>query len=466
LGIIEFINGEIEMINQNNTEGDVNNTLYRKEWTEMFISEDTAEILDEDEKYFLKQSLSTPCLNVAKRVEGIYIIDQQDREIMDFHGNSVHQVGYSNAYVINAIKEQLDALSFTPRRYSSEVSIKLAKKLVNLSGDRLEKVLFAPGGSEAISMAIKIARKFTKKHKIISLWDSFHGATLDAISVGGEALFRSEMGPLMPGTEHIMPYNSYRCIFGGCKDCNLKCLDYLEYILERETDIGAILLETIRSTDVQIPEKEYYLRLRRICDKYSVLLILDEIPTALCRTGPFFAFDNYGIVPDMVCIGKGLGGGVFPLAAVIVKKELDISGDIAIGHFTHEKTPVGCAAALATIQYLEDFKIEQKVNEFGIRIKNVLNRMKDKFEVIGDVRIIGMLFAIEFVCDRITKEKASNFAERVLYYCLEKGLSFKISQGNVLTLVPPLTITWEQLGKAFFIINDSIELALNNKIIY
>jgi 4-aminobutyrate aminotransferase len=335
------------------TEGDVNLSEHRKVWQQNHLSEGAFQLLEQDSKYFVHQSLSTPCLNVIEKSYGIYIEDIDGRKYMDFHGNSVHQIGYGNEYVINAVKDQLDTLPFSPRRYTNKVAIELAKKLVDLAPGSLNKVLFAPGGTSAISMALKLVRKATGKFKTISMWDSFHGASLDAISVGGEAVFRNGMGPLMPGSLHVMPYNSYRCFFGeGSSTGDIKSLDYLEYVLEREGDVGAIILEPIRCTDVQVPPKEYHQRLRNICYKNNVLLIFDEIPTALGRTGKMFAFENYEVVPDIVLLGKGLGGGVFPMAAMLVREELDIAQDIALGHYTHEKSSLGCAAAMATLRYI------------------------------------------------------------------------------------------------------------------
>ena len=153
----------------------------------------------------MHQSLSSPCLNVINKSEGIYIEDIEGRKIMDFHGNSVHQVGHGHPRVVNAIKDQLDQLPFCPRRYTNTTAIDLASRLAELAPGNLNKMLFAPGGTNAIGMALKLSRYATGRHKTISMWDSFHGASLDAISIGGESLFRKDVGPLMPGSEHIPP---------------------------------------------------------------------------------------------------------------------------------------------------------------------------------------------------------------------------------------------------------------------
>ncbi|WP_379156524.1 aspartate aminotransferase family protein [Paenibacillus sp. sgz5001063] len=438
------------------TEGDINLSTERQNFQEAWLSPETMEVLAEDSRYFLHQSMSTPCLNVITNAEGIYLEDMDGRKIMDFHGNSVHQVGYKNRYVLDAVMAQLENLPFLPRRYTNPVAIRLAQKLVQLAPGDLNKVLFTPGGTSAIGLAMKLARKATGKFKTLSTWDSFHGASLDAISVGGEGIFRNGMGPLLPGAEHMMPFNSYRSIFGDHDDGTYS-LNYLEYMLEREEDVGALILEPIRSTDVQIPPKAYFQRLRRICDHYGILLILDEIPTAFGRTGTMFVHEHFGIVPDIVVIGKGFGGGVFPMAGIIAREGLDVAQDISLGHYTHEKSSVGCAAALATIEFIENNGLLAHAVQMGQFLQQQLTEMMQRHEAIGDVRVIGMLAGIELVTDRHTKEKAIEHTEKVMYRCMERGLSFKVSNGNVITLVPPLITTQLQLEQALTIIEEAIE---------
>ena len=441
------------------TEGDINSTKARKKWQkENPLSKVTKELLKKDENIFFHQSMSTPCLNGVKKAEGIYIYDLDGRSYMDFHGNSVHQLGHAHPAVIEALQNQMNELTFSPRRYTNETSVKLAEKLVGLMDSKESyRVLFTTAGTTSIGLALKMARRYTGKHKTISLWDSFHGASLDAISVGGEAVFRKGMGPLLSGAEHIMPYNSYRCVFGDCSVCGLKCLDYLEYILEREGDVGAVLLETIRSTDVQIPPQSYFKKLRKICDTYGVLLILDEVPTGFGRTGQMYAFQHYGIEPDILVLGKGLGGGIWPLSAVLGKEKLNVCQDISLGHYTHEKSPLGAAAALAMIEWIESNHTIEKVNQLSKVFYKELKNLQKKYPLIGDVRVIGLMGALELVCNLESKEKNNDLAENILYDCLSNGLSFKVSQGNVLTLTPPLIITEEELKSALKILENSFE---------
>lgn len=443
----------------NRTEGDINLSSARHDWYAVVSDPETSGYLHEDAEYFLHQSLSTPCLDVLASCEGIYLTDVQGKRYMDFHGNNVHQLGYRHPYVIEKLKEQLDILPFSPRRYTNVPAIELAKKLGSLMPGDLNRVLFAPGGTSAVSMALKLARIVTGKHKVISLWDSFHGASLDAISAGGEQDFRKDMGPMMPGVERIPPPMTYRGPFASAGHGDLPYADYLEYVIEKEGDIGAFVIETIRNTDVQIPSQAYWDRVRGICTKHQVLLILDEIPIAFGRTGKMFAFEHYGIEPDIVCLGKGLGGGVMPMAAIVARDRYNVAQSVSLGHFTHEKSPLGSVAALAMLDFIEQNQILDKVNEEAAFMQGALAKLHEKFPLIGEVRGIGLLWGVELVKDRETKEKAVREAETVMYECLKNGLSFKVSQGNVVQLSPPLIITREQLTEALLILEKAIETA-------
>jgi 4-aminobutyrate aminotransferase len=439
------------------SEGDINISPKRDEWQKMHIDAASKNLLKEDARHFLKQSLSTPCLNVMQKCGGIYFEDLQGRRYMDFHGNNVHQVGFANPDVISAIKKQLDALSFCTRRYTNAVAVELAKKLAEIAPGNLNKSFFCPGGAEAIGMATKLARIATGRHKTISMWDSFHGATLDAISIGGEALFRQDMGPLMSGSEHVPPADEYRCAFGcaGRGGCDLICANYVEYILEKEGDISAVIAEPIRSTPY-IPKPEYWKKIRQACDRHGALLIFDEIPHALGRTGKMFTCENFGVIPDIVVIGKGLGGGIMPLAAIIAREELDIAADRALGHYTHEKSPVASAAGIATIEFIERNHLVEHARDLGQYALKRLFEMQERHELIGDVRGLGLFFGIELVKDRQTRERAADEAESVMYAALSRGLSFKTTMGNILTLSPPLIITREEMDMALDIIEACI----------
>jgi 4-aminobutyrate aminotransferase len=435
-------------------EGDVNTSPLRHAWEAAHVHAATRALLDRDAGAFLHQSLSTPCFNALAASEGIWLTDVEGRRYMDFHGNNVHQVGYRHPRVIAAVKAALDTLPFSPRRFTNDAAVALAERLAALAPDPLGKVLFAPGGTLAIGMALKLARLATGRHKTISMWDAFHGASLDAISVGGEALFRKGIGPLLPGTEHVPPCDPGACRFGCGGTCDARCAEYVDYVLGKEEDVAAVVVETVRCTDVQIPPPAYYQVLRDACDRHGALLILDEVPICLGRTGTMFAFERYGIVPDMVVLGKGLGGAVFPMAALVARSDLDVGGDRALGHYTHEKSSVGCAAALATLDVIVEERLVERSRRLGARALDRLRALQARQPLVADVRGVGLLLGVEL--RRADGSPARREAERVMYGCLARGLSFKVGQGNVLTLSPPLVIADADLDRALDILDAAI----------
>ena len=441
------------------SEGDLNLSPQRQAWADEHLGAPTRELLAEDAKCFLHQSLSTPCLNVLRRADGAWIEDVEGRRYLDFHGNCAHQVGFAHPKVIAAIKRQLDELPFCPRRYTCDPAIQLAARLTQLAPGDLQRVSFTTSGATAIGMALKYARVATGRFKFVSLWDSFHGASLDAISIGGEAAFRQGIGPLLPGCEHVPPPEPMRCPFRCGKTCNLTCADYLEYVLEKEGDVAAVIAETVRNTPF-IPPPDYWRRIRAACDRHGTLLILDEIPSGLGRSGKLFAFEHFGIVPDMVVLGKGLGGGVLPLAALITKESLNIAGHMALGHYTHEKNPVACAAALAALEVIVEEKLPDRARDLGVFALDKMRAMAARHPLIADVRGLGLLLGIELgtTAPDGSRRPAVAEAEQVMYESLKRGLNFKVTMGNVLTLTPALTITQAELEQALQILNDTIGL--------
>ena len=451
------------------SEGDVNHTLLRAKWQSEHLDPATRALLDRDSAAFLHQSLSTPCLNAIRKAEGIFIEDMAGRRYMDFHGNNVHHVGYAHPHVLAAIKAQLDALSFAPRRFASERAVELAEALgarfIALTGSA-GKVLFTTGGSDAVEVAIKLARIATGRSKLLSFWDSFHGASLGASSVGGESLFRTSraVGTLLPGTEHVAPFGCYRCPYGHSVNadgqpnldlCKLSCASMLRYVLEREGDVAAVIAEPARAVPF-IPPPGYWQAVRQACTDAGALLIFDEIPTGLGKTGRFFAAEHDAAAPDIVVLGKALGGGVLPIAACIARADLDLAGAYAFGHYTHEKNPVTAAAALATLEVIEREQLVENSARVGAYALQRLQEMKRRQPLIGDVRGRGLLLGIELVRDRDSKAPAPQAAERVLYAALSRGLSFKTTQGNVLTWTPPLIVTMAQMEQALEILEECL----------
>ncbi len=443
-------------ISPRQSEGEINTSPRRLAWHDKTHDDDTCKLLEDDARYFLHQSVSSPCLSVIARAEGAHIEDLQGRRYLDFHGNNVHHIGYGHPRLKKAIARQMDELPFAPRRFACQPSVDLAKKLTQISPGDLSKVLFTTGGSDAIEVALKLARATTGRHKTISFWDAFHGAGFGASSVGGEQLFRSSLvGPLLSGTEHVAPFACYRCAYGypdlngkpQLELCKMTCANFVRYVLEKEGDVAAVIAEPARAVPY-IPPPGFWREVRQACNDHGALLIFDEIPTGLGKTGKMFACDHDEVVPDILVIGKALGGGIIPIAAVLARPELDVAGEYAFGHYTHEKNPVSARAALTTIEIIEDEDLVENAATLGAYALERLHSLKDRHASIGDIRGRGFLIGIDLVLDRADKTPANDLAEDVFYRCLDKGLSFKITMGNVLTLTPPLITTRTQMDFA------------------
>ncbi len=446
-------------------EGDTNLTSRRTQWQARAIDAGTRALLDRDAAAFLHQSVSTPCLNAIAKAEGLWIEDTAGRRYMDFHGNNVHHVGYGHPRVLEAIRRQMQELPFAPRRFTCERSVELAEALIARAPFERGKVLFTTGGSDAVEVALKVARAATGRFKTISFWDAFHGAGFGGASVGGESLFRSgPVGPLLPGAEHVAPFACYRCAYGHVTDaqgrpplatCRLACAKMVRYVLERERDVAAVIAEPARAVPYT-PPPGFWQAVREACDEFGALLVFDEIPTGLGKTGRFLACDHDGVVPDILVLGKALGGGVLPIAAAVCREGLDVAGDYAFGHYTHEKNPVTAAAALATLAVIDEEDLVANAARVGERALERLEGWRSRFPLVGDVRGRGFLLGVELVKDRESREPANEAAERVLYRALDRGLSFKTSMGNVLTLTPPLVTTQADMDRALAILEECL----------
>ncbi|HEX8164854.1 MAG TPA: aspartate aminotransferase family protein [Beijerinckiaceae bacterium] len=444
------------------SEGDTNLTDLRAAWQARSLDPATRALLDRDARAFLHQSVSTPCLNAVAKAEGIWIEDTAGRRYMDFHGNNVHHVGYGHPRLKAAIAAQMDALPFAPRRYACEPAVELAEKLAAIAPGDLGKVLFTTGGSDAVEVAVKIARAATGRFKTLSFWDAFHGAGTGAAALSGEMLFRSgPAAPLVAGALHVAPFGGYRCAYGHdtAEASADACARMIDYVLSRDPDVAALVAEPTRAVPYVAP-LGFWARVRDICDRHGALLIFDEIPTGLGKTGKMFACQHDGVIPDILVLGKALGGGILPIATVIARPDLDVAGAWAFGHYTHEKNPVTTRAALTTIQIIEDEGLVDNGARVGAAALARMHDMKERLPAVGDVRGRGLVLGIELVRDRETKEPDDGLAEAVLYRALDRGLSFKTTMGNVLTLTPPLTVTDAEMMRALDIVEEAVTAGL------
>lgn len=449
-------------------EGDTNDTPRRARWQQAGLDARTQALLARDQAVFMRQSVSTPCLNAIARAEGLWIEDVRGKRYMDFHGNNVHHIGYGHPRLKAAITRQMDALSFAPRRYACDVAVELAEALAARSPWPDTRMLFTTGGSDAVEVALKVARAATGRFKTLSFWDAFHGAGIGASSLSGEAMFRSgPVAPLVAGAQHVAPFGCYRCPYGHtCDDqgrpdlsrCALSCAAMVDYVLAREGDVAAVIAEPARAVPY-LPPPGYWQRIRDACHRHGALLIFDEIPTGLGKTGRFFAHEHDEVQPDILVLGKALGGGILPIAACLARSDLDVGGQWAFGHYTHEKNPVTARAALTTLQIIEDEALVENAARVGAVAMQRLEEMRTRQPAVGDVRGRGLLLGIELVRSRAGKEPDADLAEAVMYRALDRGLSFKTTMGNVLTLTPPLITDTSQMFQALDIIEEAIAQA-------
>lgn len=421
-------------------QGDVNQSVLRQEYHNK-LDEATKALIEEDAAVFLHQALSTPVMNVLGKTEGPYIYDMQGKAYLDLHGNGVHNAGFSNPYVTQKVIEQLQSsLAFTPRRYTNQPAINLAKKLVDITPDGLSRVLFCPGGSEAIEMAIMLAKQVTGKWKTLSFWDSYHGTGFQSAAVGGEEHFNTGNGPMVPGAFHVEFPNYYRNPWGltNTDDIDAEYLRQMKIILHRNPDMAAVIGEPISATPV-VPSQNYWKEVQALCRQYGMLLIFDEIIEGFGRTGKMFASEHF-VTPDVLVMGKTLGGGLMPFAGIVTKEEYNILQHRSIGHFTHEKNPLCCTAGLATIECIEENKLVENSAVLGDYLLQQLAALQETYPIIGNVAGRGLHIGIDLVKNRKTKERAIKEAEIIMYHCMQNGVAFKIIEGNVVTMRPSLVI--------------------------
>ncbi len=438
-------------------QGDVNTTAHRRAYWQRHLAGEARRWFEEDSRWFLHQSLSTPVLNVIARAEGAWIEDLDGRRYLDMHGNGVHNAGFNNPDVLAAVRAALDSgLTFTPRRYTNIPAIRLAKKLAEITPDGLSRSLFCPGGSEAIETALILAKQVTGRWKTISYWDSYHGTTAGAAAVGGEEHFHGGNGPLVPGAFHVEFPNYYRnpWKFTNPDDVDAECLRQIELILKREPDIAAIIGEPISATPV-MPSKAYWEGVQALCRRHGALLIFDEIIEGFGRTGRMFACEHY-VTPDVLVLGKSLGGGVAPFAGIVTRDEYNVLQHRSIGHYTHEKNPLCAAAGLAGIEYIERHGLVAHAAQLGAYAIGRLREMQERHPLIGDIAGTGLHLGLDLVRDRKTRERAIDEAERVMFKAFDRGVAFKVIEGNVITLRPSLVLTREQMDTVLGVLDECI----------
>jgi 4-aminobutyrate aminotransferase/(S)-3-amino-2-methylpropionate transaminase len=402
------------------------------------------------------------------RAEGALLWDLAGREYIDFGGGiAVMNVGHSHPKVVAAIKEQAEKFThtcFMVHPYASAVL--LAEKLTEaVPGNSPKAAMFINSGAEAVENAVKIARYATKRKGIIAFEGAFHGRTCLGMTLTSRIKpTKFGFGPLVPEI-YRMPYAyCYRCPFGlSYPDCNVACADYLRDFFLTHVDAeetAAVIAEPIQGEGgFTTPPPEYYPKLKAICEEHGILFIADEIQSGIGRTGAMFAMEHWQVEADITTTAKSLAGGM-PLSAVIGRQEImDTVHAGGLGG-TYGGNPVACAAALAVFDIFETENLLQQAQALGKKLRERLDTFKAQYEVVGDVRGIGPMLALELVEDRETKKPDVRAAVALVRYCLEKGLVIlKCGRhNNVIRLLMPLVITDEQLDKGLDIMEEGLAI--------
>ena len=377
-------------------------------------------------------------------------------------------IGHQHPKVVKAIQDQAAKLCFVHPGNATVPRGLLGKKLAEISPGNLKKTFFALGGAEANENAIKIARFYTGRHKILARYRSYHGATHGAIALTGDYR-RLAVEPTMPGGVHFLDPFCYRCPFGAEeKSCKRQCISHVEEVITYEgpDKIAAIIMEgVVGSNGLIIPPDDYWPRIREICNKYGILLISDEVMSGWGRTGKWFAVDHWGVTPDMITTAKGITSGYVPLGAVIVSEPIAKFFDdkYLCAGLTYNGHALACAAALATIEvYEEEHLMENSITQ-GKYLGRALEDIKTRHSSVGDVRCIGLFSTIELVTNRVQKGiVAPPVMAEVGKVLRQNGLFTFImanNMGSMVFIVPPLCITREQLDEGLAIIEKALEVA-------
>jgi adenosylmethionine-8-amino-7-oxononanoate aminotransferase len=424
-------------------------------------------------------------LPLIQRGEGIYLIDSAGKKYIDgSSGALISNVGHATSEVIESIVDQMRKVEFVHgTHFTSESIRKLAGEITKMAAESLSRVYFVSGGSEAVETAMKMARGYhvirgnVQKYKIVSRWQSYHGATLGALSLSGRTGSRKLYTPLLLDFPHIVPAYCYRCpldkVYGSCQ---IDCARDLERVINQEGPeyIAAFIAEpVVGATLGAVPAPEgYFNMIREICDRYDVLFIADEVMTSFGRTGKNFGMDHYGVIPDLLVGAKGLGAGYFPLGMVVVKDEIfktyrDGPGKFNHG-FTYQGNPLAGAAGLSVLQFIKKHHLISHVEETGKYLMGELLHFK-KYRIVGDVRGKGFMTGVEIVRDKETKvpfDVNMNVNRRVFENAFGKGLilyppdstgNIDGVKGNAFLVAPPLMTTREEIDGILNILDETLK---------
>ena len=410
----------------------------------------------------------------VKRAEGVYFWDVDVRRYLDFNSMTMCvNIGHADQRVIRAIQSQAAELPYTAPGMTNKIRALAGRTVAEVTPrGALSKILFTLGGADANENAVKIARGYTGRHKILTRYRSYHGATAGAMAATGDPRRTAWEPELMPGVVHFLDPYRYRSTFHRTNpeiseaDFSQDYLNHLEEIIQYEgpATIAAILIESVTGTNgVIIPPAGYLEGLRGLCDRYGILLIADEVMSGFGRTGKWFAVEHWDVVPDMITMAKGLTSAYAPLGAVAIKPEIAAAFDEQVfeSGLTYTSHPISLAAAVANVRVMHDDKLVERAASLGPVLKRLLSDLGEAHPSVGDVRSIGLFGIVELVRDRKTREPLApwNSSSREMtalkQYCLDHGL-YVYTHWHTILIVPPLIITEDQLREGFSILDQAL----------
>jgi len=440
----------------------------------------TQEIIENNLDYTLfswsKQKGIAPI--AVKYAEAVYLYDYDGKRILDFSSGLINvNIGHGNQRVTQAVVKQMQEVSYVTPSCVTKARGDLGKKLASITPKGLNKTLFTVCGASAIDNAIKLARLYTGRHKIIAKYRAFHGASYGSMTAGGDPRKLAADSQQMPNVIHVEDPYCYRCPWGqaGPDFCQRGCVSHVQRVIEFEgpENIAAIIMEGESGTSgcIKYPP-DYLQKIKALCDKHGILLIADEVLSGFGRTGKWFAMENYNVVPDMIATAKGITAGYLPLGALIVSDKIaeHFNDRVLWLGLTYSAHPVSCAAGLEVLKIYEDEDLISNASAMGRYLEGQVEILKQKHPSIGDFRNTGLLGCIELVKNRKTKEPMAPFnakpdemtvMNKVAGKLKELGL-YTFVRWNYIFIAPPLCINKEQIDEGLNIISEAIKIADEN----
>jgi 4-aminobutyrate aminotransferase len=407
---------------------------------------------------------------VIVRGEGAWVWDVDGNKFLDLTtGIAVTVVGHSHPRVVEAIRDQAGRfIHMSGTDFYYELQVRLAERLEQIApGATSKRIHYTNSGAESVEAALKLARYETRRPRFLAFVGGFHGRTMGALSLtSSKPIQRRGFAPLVPAVIHVPFAYCYRCPINlGYPGCQIACLDWIEeqvfHHLTPPDEVAAVVVEPIQGENGYIvPPEGFHTKLRAICDQYGILLIADEIQSGMGRTGKWLAMEHWDVVPDIVCLAKGIASGM-PLGAIIASREL-MKWPPGAHASTFCGNPVACAAAMATMDVIEDGNLLENAAQMGERLQDGLRALAEEHEAVGDVRGLGLMVGVELVTDRETRERAPELRNRTVQKAYERGVLLLGAGRSVIRFMPPLNVTAHEIDLGLEVFAEALREAVGD----